>query len=456
MSRCGGEMKVSLAIAWIWFFLSVLLFFTGCAPKHPGMVRDIEVLHQDARHYIDDPEELLISADKQAQLYSDFLERFYAPWNRAEPKFNADEVFWGLDLYSARDIYGENNLPLARTWIDEMEQESDVRGYPSVHIPAVSVTHASMRVLPTRRPVFYSPDRPGEGFPFDYMQNTLLPAGTPVLVTHESRDGEWALAETDFAAGWIQWQDLAMVNDKFLQNYQDKPLIGFVSDDIPLTTEDGQFVVSGRVGMTLPLSQDQKENECWQVLVPVRDYLGQAKIVAARAAENDAYKMPFSPYQPVFADILNSLLGQSYGWGGLYENRDCSALTRDVLGGFGIFLPRNSKAQARAGHYISLEGLSTARKKGLIAQQGRPWLTILYMPGHVALYIGLDAETGEPLIFHSIWGLRTWRPFREDGRWVIGRTVITTLEPGKEMFRLARPRGLLVERITGMILTPDL
>ncbi len=450
-------MKVSLTIAWIWFSLSVLLFFTGCAPKQPGMVRDIQTFPQDARHYIDDePGRLLINAEKQAELYQDFLERFYMPWNRAEPKFTADEVFWGLDLYGARDIYGENNLPFASGWIESMERKSDTKGYPSVHIPAVSVTHASMRVLPTHRPVFYSPDRPGEGFPFDYMQNTLLPAGTPVLVTHESRDGEWALAETDFAAGWIRWQDLAMVNDKFLQNYQDKPLIGFVSDDIPLTTEDGQFVASGRVGMILPLSHDQKENQRWQVLVPVRDHLGRAEIVAATAAETDAHKIPFSPYQQVFADILNSLMGQPYGWGGLYENRDCSALTRDVLGGFGIFLPRNSKAQARAGHYISLEGLSTARKKELIAQQGRPWLTILYMPGHVGLYIGQDAETGEPLMCHSMWGLRTWRPFREDGRWVIGRTVITTLEPGREMFRLARPRGLLVERITGMILTPGL
>ncbi|MFP4109197.1 MAG: NlpC/P60 family N-terminal domain-containing protein [Desulfonatronovibrio sp.] len=446
-------MKVSLTLAWIWFFLSVLLFLAGCAPKQPGMVRDIQVFPQDANYYIDeDPARLLINAEKQDKLYQEFLERFYMPWNRAAPKFKASEVFWGLDLYRARDIYSENKLPFVPGWIGEMEQNSDIQAYPSLHIPAISVTHASMRVLPTRRPVFYDPQRPGEGFPFDYMQNTLLPAGTPLLVTHVSRDGQWAMTETDFAAGWIRWHDLAVVDDNFKRMYQDKALLGFVSDDVPVTREDGMFAVSGRVGMALPLALEQGDTDLWRVLVPVRDHLGQAKIISARVSKSNAREMPFSPWQKNFADILNSMMGQAYGWGGLFENRDCSALIRDALAGFGFFLPRNSSGQAEAGHAVSLEGLSARQKKDIITAQGQPLLTILYMPGHVMLYIGQDPATDTPAVYHTMWGLRTWRPFREDGRWIIGRTVITSLEPGREMRMLARPEGLLLERLSRMVL----
>lgn len=449
-------MKVSLTTAWVWFFISILFLLTSCAPKQPGMVRDIHAFPQDAAYYIDDdPGRMLINAEKQAELYQQFLKMFYMPWNRVAPKFTASEVFWGLDLYGAREIYSENKLPFLPGWIEEMEQKSDIPAYPSLHIPAISVTHASMRVLPTQRPVFYNPQRPGEGFPFDYMQNTLLPAGTPLLITHVSRDRRWALTETDFAAGWIRWNDLAVVDEGFKRMYQDKPLLGFVSDDVPVAREDGMFAVSGRVGMALPLALEQGDTDFWRVLVPVRDHLGQAKVISARVSKSNVKEMPFSPSQKNFAGILNSMMGQAYGWGGLFENRDCSALIKDALAGFGFFLPRNSRGQARAGHSISLEGLSGQQKKDMITAHGKPWLTILYMPGHVMLYIGQDPVTGSPTVYHSMWGLRTWRPFREDGRWIIGRTVITSLEPGREMHMLARPGGLLVERLSTMVLLSE-
>jgi len=435
----------------VFFCVLLFVYLMGCAPKQPGMVRDIEVFPQDALYYLDQPKEELISPQRQAELYDDFLTRFFNPWRREKPKFTAREVFWGLDRYRSRDIYGENNLPLPPGWIEEMELKSNTEVYPLVHLPGITVVHASMRVLPTQRPVFYNPARPGEGFPFDYMQNTLLPAGTPVLITHLSSDREWALAETDFAAGWIRWSDLAIAADDFQQTYKGKPLAGFVVDDVRLTSMNGMPLVSGRVGMALPMAREQEYKDLLEVLVPVRDYSGRAKVAVAEVSKNDCQKMPFVPKAENFANILNSMIGQAYGWGGLYENRDCSALIRDVFAGFGLFLPRNSRDQARAGHYISLEGLSGWEKQDLIARNGEPWLTILYMPGHVMLYIGQDSATGQAMVYHSIWGLRTWRPFKDDGRWVIGRTVITSLEPGKEMARLALPHGLLLERIVGMV-----
>ena len=446
-------MKRYLFTAGIIFCLFLCVHITGCAQRQPGMVRDIHVLPQDALHYLDEPAQKLISPARQAELYEEFLVRFFSPWNRDKAMFGPQEVFRGLGWYQSRDIFGENNLPLPHGWIHEMREKSNTSGYPLLQSPGITVVHASMRVLPTHKPVFFNPYLPGEGFPFDYMQNTLIPAGTPLLVTHASSDGEWVLAETDFAAGWIRQQELARVDSEFIRYYQEQILAGFITDGTPVRCMQGEFLVTGRVGMVLPMTRDQEHDDLWKVFVPARDHQGFARIIPATVSKKDCLKMPFPPEPDILAHILNSMMGQAYGWGGLYENRDCSALIKDIFTGLGIFLPRNSRAQAQAGHFISMDGLSAQEKKDMIAKLGKPWMTILYMPGHVMLYLGQDPVSRQAVVYHSIWGLRTWHPFqRQQGRWIIGRTVITSLEPGKEMTSLVRPQGLLVERISGMVL----
>jgi hypothetical protein len=46
------------------------------------------------------------------------------------------------------------------------------------------------------------------------------------------------------------------------------------------------------------------------------------------------------------------------------------------------------------------------------------------------LYIG--AKEGQPALLHSLWELHTRSFTGREGRWVIGRTVVTTLQPGLE------------------------
>ncbi|MDD4365074.1 MAG: hypothetical protein PHF19_04965, partial [Synergistales bacterium] len=58
---------------------------------------------------------------------------------------------------------------------------------------------------------------------------------------------------------------------------------------------------------------------------------------------------------------------------------------------------------------------------------------------------------GKPLVFHSLWGLRTLDDGGKAGRHIIGRTVITTLEPGRELPRID-PEGSLLNRVTELVL----
>lgn len=61
--------------------------------------------------------------------------------------------------------------------------------------------------------------------------------------------------------------------------------------------------------------------------------------------------------------VVDLILHSKYGWGGLYQERDCSSMIRDLYAPFGIWLPRNSFQQAKIGKVISLKTLSSEQKR---------------------------------------------------------------------------------------------
>ena len=82
------------------------------------------------------------------------------------------------------------------------------------------ITNADLRVMPTRRPFFFDPSQAGEGYPFDYFQNSAVWVGTPLRVTHRSADGAWYLVEAGYAYGWLSADALAWTDSDFNADYQ--------------------------------------------------------------------------------------------------------------------------------------------------------------------------------------------------------------------------------------------
>ncbi|MBU4379574.1 MAG: SH3 domain-containing protein, partial [Proteobacteria bacterium] len=175
--------------------LTLLLALGACSPRlKDGPVADLLTLHQDAGAYHGlDPDTLLVSQEAQAASYTSFLDAHFAPWGRTKALITADEAYWGFAAYGNARIYGENTLPRAPEWLENMREYARQDQYPSMSRRAIAVTNANMRVLPTSPPSFHDPSRAGEGFPFDIMQNSLLLAGTPLLATHTSADRAWVL-----------------------------------------------------------------------------------------------------------------------------------------------------------------------------------------------------------------------------------------------------------------------
>jgi cell wall-associated NlpC family hydrolase len=422
----------------------------GCAVRRADVPLKLPV--QDAGAYHGLPGDArLMSPEVQKVAWSDFLLRHFDPWSRTRPEYPARKVFWGLSEFAELPLYGENTLARDPGWLEAMTEASRVDAYPSLNRRAVSVANTAMRVLPTDKPAFLDPRRAGEGFPFDYVQNSLVLAGTPLYATHESADRAWVLVESRFAYGWVRSTDIAWVDDGFAKTFRSGAYAALLRDGVPLVDRDGVFRCKGFIGTLLPIAPakagataQETAGQGLTLMVPARDEQGRAVVKYVRVAPGDALPAPLKPTPDNFALLANRMLGQPYGWGGLYGDRDCSATAMDLLAGFGVFLPRNSSQQAKLGWVEPLDGEDGAAKKARLLEEGVPFLTLVRKPGHIMLYIG--SRDGEPVVLHTAWGLKTRRHGIE-GRSVIGRTVITTLEPGLGLPDLARPDGVLLHSV---------
>lgn len=428
--------------------LLITCLLSACSFPKPGMIRDLEVLPQNTKIYHGLPENKpLFSTGAQAALYTDFLRKHFGPWDLNRQPIPVDTAFWALTHYADKTLYGQTTLRHPQQWFQTMRRLVQKTHYPSMDRPCITVTNTSMRTFPTFEPFFYDFKKAGEGFPFDYAQSSLVLAGTPVRAMHMSSDGAWVLVESRFAFGWVPVHDVAWVDDAFMGEFNAPGHITLTRDSVPVADDNGQFHFTGHIGTILPLAEQAGRGD-FKVLIPVRKANGNAAMRKAAIGSQDAALMPMQPTPTIFAQTADVMLGRPYGWGGLYEGRDCSATLMDLMVGFGIFLPRNSSQQYEMGLITELNGLSRSKKKQIIIEHGIPFLTLLRSPGHIMLYVG--HHKNEPIVLQTMWGIKTQFMFGEEGRHVIGRTVVTTLEPGKELINLAPGKGNVLDSVYGM------
>lgn len=409
----------------------------------PEVVFDIPQLASEATPVSD---QLLLPLTEQAVLHGRALERFFAPWRMQHTSLTAAQAFWGVRAYGGKQGYAENLQPYPRDRWNQLVALQNMGAYPSMHSPGIITRNTAMRVLPTLRPFFLDPTQPGEGFPFDYFQNSALWLGTPVFVAHVSSDRAWYLVETAFSHGWVRAEDVALAGKDFCAAYESRNMAALVMDDTALVA-GGRFLGQTHIGAIFPIHR-KTGTKVW-VKVPARDMNNWAEMDLAELSLLQAVPMPLPLTSRAVAKLADAMSGQLYGWGGMFENRDCSSTMRDLFLPFGIWLPRNSSQQAKQGQFISLGGMSPEAKLAAIRAQGVPFASLIWLPGHIGLYIGVDGR-GEPLLLHNLWGVRTVRPGGGEGRAVAGKLSISTLRPGEN--RSDVRRGAFLERIRGLTL----
>ena len=85
----------------------------------------------------------------------------------------------------------------------------------------------------------------------------------------------------------------------------------------------------------------------------------------------------------------------------------------------------------------------------MILGQAKPFLSLIWLPGHIGVYVG--QYQGKPVMFHNMWGVRTrYGDGSCDGRAVVGKAVVTTLRPCVERPDICAPGSMLdrMQRVT--------
>ena len=384
-----------------------------------GKVADMRNIPQNPAYYASQIKPF--SKKKQKKLDKEFNKKYFKPWTISKLDIPKQDFGWEIRFITKKRIYkAKGSVIKASTynkWIDNAHYEQ----INSKKYKAITIRRTNVKALPTSASYYRDPRKTGEGFPFDYNQNSALHINIPLLISHFSRDKRWAFVQASYSFGWIKVADLALVSSSFIKEFKNDNYAMVIKDNLRLF-DDKKEVSLVKLGALFPIAKDGKH-----YLVASRDKKGRVhmeKVISTKPNIIAQKPLPFTPHN--VAMVAREFYGEPYGWGGSYECRDCSATTRDFLGPFGIFLRRNSSKQAKDGSNITIKGLSKAKKKKKIIKEAEPFRSLLHVPGHIVLYLG--QYKGEPVIMHTYWGIRK----KEKTKQITGRTIITTTEPGKE------------------------
>lgn len=418
--------------------LILLLFLLWGGDAFGAAIRGLSELRQDPLVYVDRAaaDLPLLPIVVQERLNAEYDVLFFAPWHQTAPRHTLKQVSWGFREYGNNPGYGKDGRWHPPDWVRKIAVNAHLDDYPQGGFPAVTVKRIDFRILPTQDSHSNNPKRRSKDNPFDNLQESSAPAGTPILVTQVSRDRKWLLAETSYALGWVPATDVAAVDAEFMQRWENGRYVAIIRDKTPVWDEKRVRCFSAPLGAIFPkIGEDA--GHTW-ILTAVRDRRGRALLRKARVQRSAAADKPLS-FTPLHtAQLAAELAGEPYGWGGLYGERDCSSMIRDLFTPFGLWLPRNSNEQAEAGRFINIQKLPPSERVARIIRQGVPWRTLLWTPGHIMLYIGV--HQGQPLIFHNFWSIRTWDAEGNKGNLIVGRAAVTTLQPGREFSGRDLPR----------------
>lgn len=351
--------------------------------------------------------------------------------------------------------YGENFRPHDKAWIDAIAQNMDIGQFTqeAAYKPdrrAIATSNLMVRELPTTDPSFYDHHLAGEGYPFDNLQISAVRPGTPLYVLGSSVDGAWRYVQTPDVQGWVRSDGVGLTDDTFVDTWRAataKSLGAVTVASAPVRDSRGVFRFDAPAGTLLPLAPDNATRPATQanktagdasdaaevdapasrkLFVPARDVDGRALIRSAQLSQAQIAPMPLAATPRHLAMLMKTLIGRQYGWGnsGLYN--DCSSELQSIFTTFGVWLPRHSSTQMSAGRMIDLSASTPAQRLDYLAQHGEPLRTLIYIGGHVMLYIGNTTRNGSavPVVYQDVWGLR---PADNSRRAVIGGSVILPL-----------------------------
>lgn len=433
----------STAITWFFLCLFAAFLTRAYAAEIPIYDFPLTGYNQDINTYLpkesDDYDKALLKPEYQQAQVQQFLRHYYAsdeqglsPWSETLiqnllPKIKTIEQAVVDDFdnqkqeplnYHFAENFKEHDLSWLTRIIKNMNLENIELSFHNQQ-RAIVIQNTFARALPDSAPDFFHFSLAGQGFPFDNLQESALWVGTPLYVVHVSQDKAWSLVVTpDAYFAWIKSSDLAYTSAAFIKQWQtsaQRGLMAISQTETSVTDENQHFLFTAYIGAVFPLAEDNS------LYIPLKNKYQQAVLAKGLVGPHAAEKMPLPATRKNLAHLIKQLQNRPYGWGGAFFFNDCSQELKSLFTPLGIWLPRNSAQQAQYTS-VDLSAKKLDERINSLKTQGHPLMTIIYIGGHVMLYLGTQEET--PITYQNVWGLA---PVNRDKRYVIGQAVLFPL-----------------------------
>jgi hypothetical protein len=290
-------------------------------------------------------DQALLGSDFQKKRTTQLYEHLFgslSPWNQGHVEAvlalgirkEEDQTF--ADFSKAGTYYGEDSAsatPYPQEWLSSIHENSNLLQLDSLKYDSsrrgITTTNLAARVLPTEQHAFLNPTLPGEGDTFDYLQMSAVWVGTPVYVIATTRDGVWDLVLTPDVMAWVKGDGVALADEQFIQGWSQaaqEQLVAITKTAAPLQDEEGHLLSLAYVGACFP-----KGHAHSTIMVPHADQDHHAVVQEIATTPEMSADLPLSLTPHHMADIMSTLIGRSYAWGGIGFNNDCSAELKSLF-----------------------------------------------------------------------------------------------------------------------------
>lgn len=418
---------------------------TGAAPAAVSRDQEVEDVRRIPQHLgalaAAAGDGLALEGSCRDALLEEFRRNFFLPWTSDSYLGNPEEMRSFMRQQAKGRWFLVNKRRIRSSEMQELLENCALDSFPSRDDLGIAVAPGHLRGLPTSMPFFER----ANSMPFDMLSYPQVKLNEPLRVLHASRDGVWLFVETVYSNGWLEARDVAFVDRDLARSWMRGPHLTITEDYAAIPNGRGNASYRAKIGTILPLAG--RSDDAWEVKVASAGEGGKAELRGVLIPRKAASPFPLDFDKATVAMVGDQLLGRPYGWGEQHDLRDCSALLRDLFLPFGIWLPRTATDQIGSlPGRRDLARLSPREKEELIRTEGVPFRTLIFKPGHIMLYVGLDPE-GRPLLFHDAWSVRV-KDGEKERTHMIGLSVITTLEPGKELGLV--PGTSLLDKVTEM------
>lgn len=232
----------------------IIAILSGCTTKQSNLndIKDIVEISQDPTSYTNNI--ITLNKNYQKTLDKNFNKVYFKPWDQKKISTSKKEAMWGI-AYTKREMYGQNYRKLNEQWFEEIVNNANFSKFNSNLKKAITVQNTNLRVLPTNKPMFLDPKEAGEGFPFDYNQNSSIYINTPIIISHYSKDKAWVFVESNFAQGWLSTKSIAILNNKTIKQFRNNNYAVAIKDNFPIY-KNGKFIEYIKLGTIFPIRKN--------------------------------------------------------------------------------------------------------------------------------------------------------------------------------------------------------